>query len=173
MEQELIELLVASKRALSTGQSICAQANHFHQSSGSHVELMEKIHPKLLFVNNHILVQLSTLERIREYLTVQTDACKACIKVALIQTTCFMKQSLLTLYFFQDHETKLQTLSIELATIFDLLKQCTVDADIVSVNNEHDKKMESPVTLFDYISDQAIIELQRQADDEIGDIEVK
>lgn len=75
--------------------------------------------------------------------------------------------------FFQDHETKLQTLSIELATIFDLLKQCTVDADIVSVNNEHDRKMESPVTLFDYISDQAIIELQRQADDEIGDIEVK
>ncbi|KAI8877324.1 hypothetical protein K501DRAFT_288447 [Backusella circina FSU 941] len=111
---------------------------------------MEKIHPKLHFVNNHILVQLSTLERIREYLTVQTDACKTCIK---------------------DHETKLQTLSIELANIFDLLRQCTVDTDIVSLNNEHDKTMVSPVTLFDYISDQAIIELQRQADDEIGDIE--
>jgi hypothetical protein len=27
-------------------------------------------------------------------------------------------------------------------------------------------------TLFDYISDQEIIELQRQADDEIGEIEV-
>lgn len=46
-----------------------------------------------------------------------------------------------------------------------------IDKDILKVNQERGEN-QTVVTLFDYISDQEIIELQRQADDEIGEIEV-
>lgn len=46
-----------------------------------------------------------------------------------------------------------------------------IDKDILKVNAERGGT-QNEVTLFDYISDQEIIELQRQADDEIGEIEV-
>ncbi|PHZ14518.1 uncharacterized protein RHIMIDRAFT_249475 [Rhizopus microsporus ATCC 52813] len=145
MEQELIELLLFSKKALSTGQTICAQANELCQQSEKCVETIEKIHPKLVFVNNHILVQMATLEKIREYNNLQ------------------------------ERESTLQSLTIELTTIFNLLKQRTIDKDILRVNRERDpgtNDMGEQVTLFDYISDEAIIELQRQADDEIGEMEI-
>ncbi|KAG2194590.1 hypothetical protein INT46_008546 [Mucor plumbeus] len=142
MEQKLIELLLASKKALSTGQSICAQANTYLQTSEGHVETIAKIHPKLLFVDNHILVQCKILEGIKEY----------------------------------DREAHLQTLTIELTQIFNLLKKCAIDKDILKVNQEILGRVEADETqeytcLFDYISDQDIIDLQRQADDEIGEIE--
>jgi hypothetical protein len=81
MEQELIELLLASKKALLTSQSICAQANNYLQTSEQHVEIMAKIHPKLVFVDNHILVQLTMLKRMKEYLNVQSESCQHRIKV--------------------------------------------------------------------------------------------
>jgi TolA-binding protein len=80
MEQELIELLLFSKKALSTGQTICAQANELCQQSEKCVETIEKIHPKLVFVNNHILVQMATLEKIREYNNLQVQECNNRIK---------------------------------------------------------------------------------------------
>lgn len=65
-------------------------------------------------------------------------------------------------------------MTIELTTIFDLLKKCTIDKDILKVNAERFGSEQQDYTcLFDYISDQEIIELQRQADDEISYIEVK
>lgn len=54
-----------------------------------------------------------------------------------------------------------------------MLKECTIDKDILKVNEERGGKSQNEVTLFDYISDQEIIELQRLADDEIGEIEAK
>lgn len=72
-------------------------------------------------------------------------------------------------------------MTIELTNIFNLLKKCAIDADILQVNKERaiaagekiEEDREKITTLFDYISDQEIIELQRQADDEIGEIEVR
>lgn len=62
-----------------------------------------------------------------------------------------------------------------MTNIFNLLKTCTVDKDILKVNEERGARVQKgnneTVTLFDYISDQEIIELQRQADDQIGEIE--
>ncbi|KAI8365892.1 autophagy-related protein 17 [Choanephora cucurbitarum] len=152
MEQELIEFLLASKKALQTGQSICAQANTYLQTSESHVETIAKTHPKLVFVDNHILFQLSVLEKVREYLLTQSEDRKNRVK---------------------EHEAKLQSLTIELTNVFDLLKQCEVDPDILRVNEERKPTIDQQQysCLFDYISDQEIIELQRQADDEIGEIE--
>lgn len=50
-----------------------------------------------------------------------------------------------------------------------------MDKDILKVNEERGAEVQKgnneTVTLFDYISDQEIIELQRQADDQIGEIE--
>jgi hypothetical protein len=47
-----------------------------------------------------------------------------------------------------------------------------VDKDILKVNQERGGNQKgNETTLFDYISDQEIIELQRQADDQIGEIE--
>lgn len=71
----------------------------------------------------------------------------------------------------------MQTLTIELTQIFNLLKKCAIDKDILKVNQEILGRVEADETqeytcLFDYISDQDIIDLQRQADDEIGEIEV-
>ncbi|KAI8368929.1 autophagy-related protein 17 [Blakeslea trispora] len=151
MEQELIEFLLASKKALQTGQSICAQANTYLQTSESHVETIAKTHPKLVFVDNHIVFQLSVLEKVREYLLSQADDRKNRVK---------------------EHEARLQSLTIELTNVFDLLKQCKVDPDILRVNQEREPSTQQQYScLFDYISDQEIIELQRQADDEIGEIE--
>ncbi|KAI8997355.1 autophagy-related protein 17 [Pilobolus umbonatus] len=155
MEQELIELLLVAKKALMTGQTICAQANTYCQSSEMYVQTIDKIQPKLQFTNNHIDIQLIALERIKEYLIVQTTNSKTCIS---------------------NYETQLEVLSIELGGIFDVLKKCTVDKDILAVNKERGHSIvdiadNEEVTLFDYISDQAITEIQRQAYDEIGEIE--
>ncbi|KAI7907717.1 autophagy-related protein 17 [Cokeromyces recurvatus] len=153
MEQELIELLLFSKKALSTGKTICAQANTCLQTSEQHVETIAKIHPKLVFVNNHIIVQTKIVEQIKDYLDAQTESCKDRIK---------------------EHETHLQTLTLELTNVFNLLKKRKIDKDILQVNKERMNDSQSQheyKSLFDYISDQGIIELQRQADDEIGEIE--
>lgn len=66
-------------------------------------------------------------------------------------------------------------MTAELTQIFNLLKQQKIDQDILRVNQERgqgDGRLDKRVTLFDHISDEAIIELQRQADDEIGEMEV-
>lgn len=81
MEHELIQLLFSSKKALSTGQSICEQANTFLQTSEHHVETIAKVHPKLIFVDNHIIIQSSILERIKEYINGQMESCSSRIKV--------------------------------------------------------------------------------------------
>ena len=81
MEQELIELLLFAKKALSRGQAICAQANQLSNESDHHSEIIERTWPKILFVRNHILIQLSTLERIREFLSVKIEEVGSCIKV--------------------------------------------------------------------------------------------
>ncbi|OAD73367.1 hypothetical protein PHYBLDRAFT_78240 [Phycomyces blakesleeanus NRRL 1555(-)] len=162
MEQELIELLLAAKKALSTGQNVCAQANTRSQESGKHVEVIEKTWPKILFLHNHIVSQFSTLERIRDFILIKTDEARNCIK---------------------DHETTLANVSMELTTIFEMLKDYSVDEAILKENhkraNQFQSGMEasgvSPIsqntTLFNYIDDQAVLELQRQTDDEIGEIE--
>ncbi|KAF7728501.1 autophagy protein 17 [Apophysomyces ossiformis] len=152
MEQELIELLLVAKKALSTGQTICAQANTLSQESERHVEIIEKTWPKILFVNNHILVQLSTLERVREFLVLKTEEIRNCIK---------------------DRETTLGEVTIELEKIFEMLRQSHIDEDILRVNDERNvgESSEAKNTLFHHIDDQAILELQRHADDEIVEIE--
>ncbi|KAG0744986.1 hypothetical protein G6F62_003714 [Rhizopus arrhizus] len=148
MEQELFDLFLHSKKALLTGQGICEEANNFCEASERCTETMEKIHPKLLFVNNYILAQLVTLERMREYNDLKVEEFKTKIKA---------------------NQTN------KLTNIFNLLKQRTIDKDILKVNKERgqgDGRVEKKVTLFDHISDEAIIELQRQADDEIGEMEM-
>ncbi|KAI8388564.1 autophagy-related protein 17 [Radiomyces spectabilis] len=117
--------------------------------------MIEKTWPKILFVNNHIIIQLSSLERIREYLSLKTE---------------------------EDREATLATVSMELERIFDMLRNSKIDEAILRVNEERERKSQTmtdtnvargdkPVTLFHYIDDQAVLELQRQADDEIGEVE--
>ncbi|KAI9270760.1 hypothetical protein BDA99DRAFT_434070 [Phascolomyces articulosus] len=137
MEQELIELLLFAKKALSRGQAICAQANEFSNESDQHTELIERTWPKILFVRNHILIQLSTLERIREFLSVK------------IEEETFAK------------------VSMDLQNIFQVLEGYHIDEGILKYNNEQSKQK----TLFDYIDHQSVLELQKLADDEIGEIE--
>lgn len=84
MEEQLIELLLAAKKALSTGQSIGEQANILSQQTEQHTDVIEKTWPKLIFVHNHILVQLSTLDRIREFLIMKTQNIRTIIKVYII-----------------------------------------------------------------------------------------
>ncbi|GAA5811553.1 hypothetical protein MFLAVUS_004991 [Mucor flavus] len=146
IQQELVSLLVVAKKAFSQGRDMCNQANIYQQSSQKYIETIERIHPKLLFVDNHISLQLKDLDNIRNYLDAGSESCKKQIK---------------------DRETMLQSLTIELTNIFNLLKECTIDKDILKVNEERGGKSQNEVTLFDYISDQEIIELQRLADDEI------
>ncbi|KAG2228815.1 hypothetical protein INT48_006019, partial [Thamnidium elegans] len=150
IQQELVSLLVVAKKAFSQGRDMCNQANIYQQSSQKYIETIERIHPKLLFVDNHINLQLKDLDNMRDYLDAGAESCKKRIK---------------------DRETRLQSLTIELTNIFNLLKECTIDKDILKVNEERGGESQNEVTLFDYISDQEIIELQRLADDEIGEIE--
>lgn len=84
MEQELIELLLVAKKALSTGQAVCEQANQCSLESDHYAELIEKTWPRILFVHNHILVQLTTLDRIREFVAVKADEVRSCIDVRFI-----------------------------------------------------------------------------------------
>ena len=90
---------------------------------------------------------------------------------------CFLYTWPYSSHSIQDREAHLQTLTIELTHIFNHLKKCMVDKDILKVNQEilgpsEADKTQQYTCLFDYISDQDIIDLQRQADDEIGEIEV-
>ncbi|CDH50910.1 hypothetical protein RO3G_13986 [Lichtheimia corymbifera JMRC:FSU:9682] len=150
MEQELIELLLVAKKALSTGQAICAQANELSQESDRHVEIIERTWAKILFVRNHVLIQLSTLERIREFLSVKIDEVRSCI---------------------QDREENLAEVSLNLQNIFRVLKGCTIDPGIMAINTQQDDQRKQHATLFDYIDHQSVLDIQKQADDEIGDIE--
>lgn len=64
---------------------MCNQANIYQQSAEKYIETIEKIHPKLVFVDNHIVVQLHVLDKMREYLESQTEACKNRIKVIKVK----------------------------------------------------------------------------------------
>lgn len=81
MEQQLIELLLVAKKALSTGQAMGEQANMLSQQSEQHADIIERTLPKLVFVRNHLLVQLTTLDRIREFLSTKTGDIRTIIKV--------------------------------------------------------------------------------------------
>ncbi|KAI8143855.1 autophagy-related protein 17 [Fennellomyces sp. T-0311] len=146
MEQELIELLLFAKKALSRGQAICAQANQLSNESDHHSEIIERTWPKILFVRNHILIQLSTLERIREFLSVKIEEVRSCIK---------------------DREETFGKVTLDLQNIFRVLENCNIDEGILKFNNEQRKQ----TTLFDYIDHHSVLELRKQADDEISEIE--
>ncbi|CAO3613178.1 unnamed protein product [Cunninghamella echinulata] len=132
MEEQLIELLLAAKKALSTGQSIGEQANILSQQTEQHTDVIEKTWPKLVFVHNHILVQLSTLDRIREFLIMKIQNIKSIIK---------------------ERESTFGILQFNQPT-----------------NNNNSQQIAT--TLFDYIQDQAVLELQQSADEEIGQVEM-
>lgn len=57
---------------------------------------------------------------------------------------------------------------MNLQNIFRVLKDCTIDPGILAINTQ---QRNQHATLFDYIDHQSVLELQKQADDEIGDIE--
>ncbi|KAI8340476.1 autophagy-related protein 17 [Chlamydoabsidia padenii] len=147
MEQQLIELLLVAKKALSTGQAMGEQANQLSQQSEQHADIIERTWPKLVFVHNHILVQLTTLDRIREFLSTKTGDIRAIIK---------------------EREATLAKVSFELESIFGLLRSSVIDPGILQLNNN----TQPVVTLFDYIHDQAVLELQQNADDELGQVEM-
>jgi hypothetical protein len=82
MEQQLIELLLVAKKALSAGQAMGGQANMLSQQSEHHADIIERTLPKLVFVRNHLLVQLTTLDRIREFLSTKAGDIRTIIKVS-------------------------------------------------------------------------------------------
>lgn len=83
IQQELINLLISAKKFFLQGRDMCDQANVYQQTSEKYIETMDKIHPKLLFVDNHIAVQLQAIERMKEYIESRTDDCKNRIKVTV------------------------------------------------------------------------------------------
>ncbi|KAI8093818.1 autophagy-related protein 17 [Halteromyces radiatus] len=151
MEQQLIELLLVAKKALSSGQSIGEQANQLSQQSELHADIIERTWPKLVFVHNHILVQLSTLDRIRDFVLTKIEAMRTIIK---------------------QREDTLAKVSFDLQSIFGLLRSCEIDPGILELNQQTGQKQDQVVTLFDYIQDQAVLELQQHADEELGKIEM-
>ncbi|CAO3636028.1 unnamed protein product [Cunninghamella blakesleeana] len=157
MEEQLIELLLAAKKALSTGQSIGEQANILSQQTEQYTDVIEKTWPKLIFVHNHILVQLSTLDRVREFLIMKIQTIRTIIK---------------------EREATFEKVSFDLQFIFDLLRSCVIDKGILEFNqptnnkNDTENVQQNRATLFDYIQDQAVLELQQHADDEIGQVEM-
>ncbi|SAM08210.1 hypothetical protein [Absidia glauca] len=147
MEQQLIELLLVAKKALSTGQAMGEQANMLSQQSEHHADIIERTLPKLVFVRNHLLVQLTTLDRIREFLATKAGDIRTIIK---------------------EREATLAKVSFELQSIFGLLRSSVIDPGILRLNHN----TQPVVTLFDYIQDQAVLELQQNADDELGQVEM-
>lgn len=74
IQQELVTLLLSAKKALSQGRDMCSQARMYQQSSEKHIETIERIHPKLLFIDNHITLQIQYLDNMREYLISQNES---------------------------------------------------------------------------------------------------
>lgn len=70
-------------------------------------------------------------------------------------------------------------MSIELQDIFEVLRASSIDEEILRVNMEYDDSQRKAAaaaaaggtTLFDYIDDQAVFEIQKLADDAICEIE--
>lgn len=98
IQQELVSLLVVAKKAFSQGRDMCNQANIYQQSSQKYIETIERIHPKLLFVDNHISLQLKDLDSMRNYLDAGAETCKNRIKVKVYIHT--HTPSLFYLYIF-------------------------------------------------------------------------
>ncbi|ORX43554.1 hypothetical protein DM01DRAFT_1198529 [Hesseltinella vesiculosa] len=152
MDEKLIGLLIAAKKALHSGQSICEQANTLSQDSEEYADAIEKSWPRMVFVHNHILVQLSALNRIREYLLMKIQIKRDNLK---------------------DRESTFGKVSFELQEIFGTLRKTNIDPHILRLNHPTvHLQQEERSTLFDYIQDQAVLELQQLADDEIGKAEV-
>lgn len=60
---------------------------------------------------------------------------------------------------------------MNLQNIFRVLKGCTIDPGIMAINTQQNDQRKQHATLFDYIDHQSVLDIQKQADDEIGDIE--
>ncbi|KAI8064630.1 autophagy-related protein 17 [Gongronella butleri] len=152
MDDKLIELLIAAKKALLTGQAICEQANALSHDSEQAADAIEKTWPRIVFVHNHILVQLTTLHRIREFLVANSQAKRATLK---------------------EREATFAKVSFDLQEIFATLRSSEIDPNILQLSRAPDTlPSHAKRTLFDYIQDEAVLEFQQLADDEIGKVEI-
>ncbi|KAG2181739.1 hypothetical protein INT44_008554 [Umbelopsis vinacea] len=161
MEQELISILLFAKKALQTGQAICEQANQCTKDSAMFAENLDAQWSKLVFLSDHIKTQLNTLVKIHDFIILTAGDLQGFIKTK---------------------EAALGNLSLAVQQTFDSLKKSTIDPDILRVNLNYLKTHTSDQlskneiytkkkSLFDYIDDQAVLDLQQKTDDEISAVE--
>ncbi|KAH8551302.1 autophagy-related protein 17 [Umbelopsis sp. PMI_123] len=161
MEQELISILLFAKKALQTGQAICEQANQCTKDSSMFAENLEAHWSKLIFLSEHITTQLNTLVKIHDFIILTAGDLQGFIKTK---------------------EAALGNLSLAVQQTFDSLKKSSIDPDILRVNLNYlkahnidqlsqNESYTDKKSLFDYIDDQAVLELQQKTDDEISAVE--
>ncbi|KAI9288587.1 autophagy-related protein 17 [Umbelopsis sp. AD052] len=161
MEQELISILLFAKKALQTGQAICEQANQCTKDSAMFAENLDAQWSKLVFLSDHIKTQVNTLVKIHDFIILTAGDLQGFIKTK---------------------EAALGNLSLAVQQTFDSLKNSTIDPDILRVNLNYLKTHTSDQlskneiytkkkSLFDYIDDQAVLDLQQKTDDEISAVE--
>ncbi|KAG2177347.1 hypothetical protein INT43_008004 [Umbelopsis isabellina] len=162
MEQDLINILLFAKKALHSGQAIGGQADQSRKETESLAEMLETQWPKLLFLNEHITTQLNTLIKVHDFIYLTAGDLQG---------------------FIKSKEAALGNLSMAVQQTFDSLKKHYIDPEILEVNKKYTKEHNIDLntsrnsymerkTLFDYIDDQAVLDLQQQTDDEISAVEV-
>ncbi|CAO3678021.1 unnamed protein product [Umbelopsis vinacea] len=124
-------------------------------------ETLEAQWPKMIFLTDHVTTQMNTLVKIHDFVLLTAGDLQGFVKTK---------------------EVALANLSMAVQQTFDSLKKQRIDPEILRVNLNYlntqagaQHSQREPYTdrksLFDYIDDQAVLDLQQQTDDEISAVE--
>ncbi|CAG8495921.1 4140_t:CDS:10 [Ambispora gerdemannii] len=175
MEQKLLDLTSASKKALLRGENLCSKADTLVRNCRLDVENIERIYPKLRFFWGELDVQIKNVETLRQFALKQNK---------------FIRQ------FHATKEKELGTIMDELENTLETLRRKPVDpaicksaltSNMTTDNGENqtaevslkgliepenlEKEKFEKTTLFDYVDEQSIHELKIRTQEEVNAIQ--
>ncbi|KAG9285180.1 hypothetical protein G9A89_004395 [Geosiphon pyriformis] len=194
MEQKLIELTSASKKALELGENLCSKANLLEKECKVDVERIERVYPKLRFFWGELQVQvkaikypnvnclkiLKTVERLGEFAAKQNG-----FKIGIIAGDAACRNT---------KEKELLTILEELESTLDILRSKPVDPairknainlasdNVLAIDNQSgevslrglidpdigEKDKIEKATLYDYVDEQSVQELKIRTQEEVS-----
>ncbi|CAG8529184.1 17119_t:CDS:10 [Acaulospora morrowiae] len=176
MEQQLINIISISQKALQHGGKLCSKAEGLAKECRNDVESIEKLYPKLKFLWGELEGQVQVIDKFREFA---------------------VKQNGILQHFHASKEQELSTITEKLNATLDRLRAKYVDPVIrenaiaieqmVRVNSsnmlgelskglefdlkEKGKYIEEKASLYDYVEEQSIQELKIKTQEEVTAIQ--
>ncbi|RUS17050.1 hypothetical protein BC938DRAFT_476372 [Jimgerdemannia flammicorona] len=177
MEQNLIDILIISKKGVQFAETLCSKASTVIQDGRADIEQLERTWAKLRFLANKATVQIRTVDSVAAYVdTIAAGLAEYC-ESKHADLSDLSAELVHTFHSLRTRKVDEELLRNNLALIAD--DTARASAESRSDDSSHNPSSSTAAaanqdlksTLFDYIDDQGVLELERQARTEIADVE--